>query len=142
MNPLLRNVLGVLAGIVLGSLVNMGLLLLGSSLIPPPAGVDPTDAESIVAAMEQFEFKHFVFPFLAHALGTLAGAWVAASLAVSRKLQIGLSIGVFFLAGGIANLFLIPGPAWFAVLDVVVAYLPMGWLGGTFALGKAKGNGR
>ena len=38
--------------------------------------------------------------------------------------------GVVFLLGGIAASFMIPAPAWFIVLDLVVAYLPMAWLAG------------
>ncbi|RMG38369.1 MAG: hypothetical protein D6732_05390, partial [Methanobacteriota archaeon] len=70
MNPILRNVIAVLAGLILGSVVNMGLITLGSSVIPPPPGVDVTDMESLKSSMHLFEPRHFIFPFLAHALGT------------------------------------------------------------------------
>jgi len=68
-------------------------------------------------------------PFLAHALGALAGAFVAALIATNHKMKFALVIGAFFLIGGIANVFMLPSPIWFAVLDIGVAYLPMGWLG-------------
>ena len=42
-------------------------------------------------------------------------------------------VGVVFLAGGIAATFMIPAPTWFMVLDVVVAYLPMAYLGAMIA---------
>lgn len=130
MNPMIRNILAVIAGIVVGMVVNMGLIMLGSVVIPLPDGVDVTNAESISASIHLFELKHFIFPFLAHALGTLAGAYVVAKLAVSHQMRFALSIGAFFLIGGIANLFLIPGPTWFAIVDLVGAYIPMGWIGG------------
>ena len=44
--------------------------------------------------------KNFVFPFLAHALGTLAGAFVAAKIAASHKMRFALAIGFLFLLGG------------------------------------------
>lgn len=47
---LLRNSIAVIVGLVLGGSVNMGIVMAGSSLIPPPAGVDPADADSIAAA--------------------------------------------------------------------------------------------
>jgi len=37
------------------------------------------------------------------------------------------------LVGGIVNVFMLPSPAWFTVLDLVGAYIPMGWLGGKWA---------
>ena len=133
MNPIIRNILAVAAGIVVGSVVNMGLITVSSSIIPPPPGVDPTDMESLKASMHLFEAMHFIFPFLAHALGTLAGAFTAALLAASHKMKFALVIGAFFLIGGSAASFMIPAPIWFIVLDLVAAYIPMAWIGGRIA---------
>lgn len=129
MNTILRNVLAVVAGIAAGSVVNMALVTLGPSLVPPPAGVDVTSAEGLAKAMPLLEPRHFVMPFLAHALGTLAGALVAFLVAASHKARFAYAIGAVFLAGGIAASFMIPAPAWFIALDLVAAYLPMAWLG-------------
>jgi len=133
MNPILRNVLAVIAGVVVGSIVNMGLIMLSGKVIPPPAGVEVTNVESLKSSMHLFEPRHFIFPFLAHALGTLAGAYVASKIAASHKIKFALGIGAFFLIGGITNVFMLPSPAWFAVLDLVCAYIPMGWLGSKLA---------
>lgn len=130
MNSILRNILAVIGGIVIGVIVNLGLVMVGGALIPPPDGVDIMDMESIAASLHLFGPKHFVFPFFAHALGTLAGAAVAALIATSRKMRYALGIGVFFLIGGITNVMMVPSPTWFVILDLVVAYIPMGWLGG------------
>ena len=94
-----------------------------------------TTVEGLTAAMPRLEAKHFVFPFLAHALGTLVAALVAVLIAVSHKMKIAFGIGGLFLVGGIAASMMIPAPAWFIALDLVVAYIPMAWIGGK--LGKA-----
>ena len=133
MNPILKNILAVVAGVILGSVVNMGIIMLSSSIIPPPEGVDVTNMESLKSSMHLFEPKHFIFPFLAHALGTLSGAFTAALIAAANKMRFALGIGAFFLLGGIVNVFMLPSPAWFTVLDLVGAYIPMGWLGGRWA---------
>lgn len=133
MNPILRNVLAVIAGLVVGGAVNMGLVTISGSVIPPPEGVNPADLESLRANIHLFQPQHFVFPFLAHALGTLVGAAVAARLAATRAMAMAFIIGCFNLAGGIAAATLIPAPAWFIVLDLAGAYLPMAWLGGRLA---------
>jgi hypothetical protein len=125
----MRNALALLAGIVFGGAVNMALITVGASLIPPPAGVDVSSTESLSKAMHLFEPRHFVVPFLAHALGTLAGALAAYLIAASRKAQIAYVIGALFLCGGVAASVMIPAPAWFIALDLLVAYLPMAWLG-------------
>ena len=129
MYTVLRIVLAVIGGLLVGSLVNMGLITLSSSVIPPPPGVDVTNMESLKQSMHLFEAKHFLFPFLAHALGTLVGAWFAALIAKVHRMKIGLGIGGFFMLGGIINAFALPSPAWFIVVDLALAYLPMAWLG-------------
>jgi hypothetical protein len=125
----LRNTLAVIAGFVIGSIVNMAIVAVGPSLIPPPSGVDVTNAESLAKGIHLFEPRHFVMPFLAHAVGTFAGAIAAYLIAASYKVRIASAIGVVFLCGGIAASFMIPAPKWFLALDVLVAYLPMAWLG-------------
>lgn len=129
MATILRNALALIIGAMVGGSVNMGLILLGSSVVPAPLGVDVTDTESVRAGMHLFEAKHFVFPFLAHAFGTLVGAICAFLIAATHRVAIGYVIGALFLAGGIAAAFMIPAPTWFVVVDLVVAYLPMAYIG-------------
>jgi hypothetical protein len=128
MPNLLRNVLAVIAGAAIGSVLNGALVTISPSLIAPPSGVDVTDAESLSKGIHLFEPRHFIMPFLAHALGTLVGALVAYLIAASYKRQISYAVGVLFLIGGVAASFMIPAPAWFIALDLAVAYLPMAWL--------------
>ncbi len=138
MNPILRNVLAVVAGFIAGSIVNMGTIYAGMAAVPPPPGADVTTMEGLKASLPLFQPVHFATPFFAHALGTLAGAFVAAKLAATRKLALALVLGGLFLCGGIANAFMLPAPAWFIGLDLLGAYLPMGWLGGKLATGGAR----
>lgn len=143
MPNLLRNVLAVVAGIVVGGGVNMALVMLSPSIVPPPAGVDVTDAESLSRSIHLFEPRHFVMPFLAHALGTLVGALAAYLIAASHKARMAYVIGGLFLVGGVAASFMIPAPGWFIALDLLVAYLPMAWLavqiGSRMTQGKGAG---
>ena len=140
MRIILRNIFALLIGIAVGGGVNMGLIVLGPSLIPPPAGVDVTNAESFRAAIHLFEPRHYVVPFAAHALGTLAGALAGFLLAATQRTAISCGIGAVFLFGGIAASFMIPAPVWFVGLDLVIAYIPMTWLGLT--IGKRMRSGR
>ena len=129
MKTLVRNILAVIVGLALGASVNMLLIVIGPYLIPPPAGIDVTDTESIAASIHLYGPEHFVIPFLAHALGTFVGALVAFIIAASYRSMFAYAIGAIFLAGGISVTFMIPAPIWFTVLDLVVAYFPMAWLG-------------
>ncbi len=132
MNPILRNILAVVAGWIAGSIVNMGLVMAGHAIFPME-GVNTEDMEAVAAFLEDAGNEYFLFPFLAHALGTLAGAAIAALIASTRKKLMALIVGGLFLIGGIMVNFMIPAPTWFIALDLVVAYIPMAWIGGKLA---------
>ena len=136
MNPIIKNVFVVIGGVAVGMIVNMGLVILGSKIIPAPEGIDPSNPESLKAGMELLKPKNFIFPFLAHALGTLSGAWFVGRAAASHNRQLAMIIGAFFLLGGIMMVMQIGGPTWFKALDLLVAYLPMAWLGGKIGYGN------
>jgi hypothetical protein len=131
---IIRNILAVVVGAFLGGLVNMAIVMAGPMLIAPPAGADMTTVEGLTAAMPLLQPKHFIAPFLAHAIGTLVGALIAYLIAASYRNVLAYVVGVLFLIGGISACFLIPAPTWFMALDLIVAYLPMAWLG--IAIGR------
>ncbi len=133
MHPILKNILAVTVGLLIGGAVNMAIILLSDRLIAPPEGADLKTMEGLKAAMPLMEPKHFLLPFLAHALGTLVGGFIAARFAANHSLKWGLLIGACFLIGGIANILMLPSPIWFTILDLVLAYLPMGYLGAKLA---------
>jgi len=125
---IVRNIIAVILGAMLGGLINMGIIMMSSYVIPPPAGVDLTTPEGLQAAKGLLEPQHFIFPFLAHAVGTLIGALLTVIIAKNRRLMLAMIIGGFFLIGGISATFMIPAPTWFIILDLVLAYIPMAWL--------------
>jgi len=133
MPVIVRNILAVIAGIILGGIVNMGLIEMSGLIIPPPDGSDLSNLEGIRAAAPFMQPKHYIFPFLAHAMGSFVGALVAAIIAASHKMSFALAIGAFTMLGGIAAAFMIPAPTWFIALDLIVAYIPMAWIAGKIA---------
>ncbi|HLP32310.1 MAG TPA: hypothetical protein VK202_02495 [Bacteroidia bacterium] len=136
MHPVIRNILAVIAGAVIGSVVNGSLIMMSGSIIPPPNGADVTTEEGLKATIHLFEPKHFIMPFLAHALGTLCGAMAAAAIAVNNKMRMAMVVGVLFLIGGVANVLILSAPMWFNILDLTGAYFPMAYLGGKWMTKK------
>ena len=134
MNPILRNILAVICGVFIGGAVNMALIMISGKIIPPPNGADVTTMEGLKATIHLFEPKHFIMPFLAHACGTLVGALIIALIATTKKMSFALSVGAWFLLGGIMNIVLLPSsPLWFTIVDLVLAYIPMAFIGGKIA---------
>ncbi len=136
MKHIFRNIAAVVLGLFLGGAANMALIMVSGYIIPPPDGADVTTMEGLQASMHLFTPINFLFPFLAHAFGTLAGAYIAAKIAGSKKRMFALIIGGFYLIGGIANILMLPSPMWYSILDISVCYIPMAWLGWKLAGGK------
>ncbi|WP_299333947.1 hypothetical protein [uncultured Psychroserpens sp.] len=137
MNPILKNIIAVVLGWFIGSVVNMGLIVLGHSIFPIE-GVDINDTAALSEVMPTLEYNYFIFPFLAHALGTFVGATIAGMIAANRKMTFAMVIGGLFFIFGIIAHNMISGPTWFTVFDLVAAYIPMAWLGGKLALKLSK----
>jgi hypothetical protein len=133
MKPIGKNILAVIAGIVVGSFVNIVLVNIGPSVVPLPEGADVSTMENLRDSMRMFTPVNFVFPFLAHALGTLVGAFIAAKFAASHHVMFAMCIGGFFLIGGISAVSMLGGPLWFNVADLLLAYIPMSYLGAALA---------
>lgn len=132
MPPILRNIIAIIAGIVFGSLVNGAIIMVSGNIIAPPAGVDLTTEEGLKAGMYLMEPKHFIFPFLAHAIGTFVGAYIAARIA-TKKIILAMVIGAVFLTGGIWMIVIVPSPVWFTIVDLAGAYLPVAYFAGRIA---------
>jgi hypothetical protein len=119
------TILAVVAGLVAGGIVNMALIVVGSAVIPAPPGVDPSDAESIARGIDLFETRHFIFPLLAHALGTFVGALVGGYIGWLRRRIIVIIIAAAFFLGGLSVVLSIPAPISFEAVDLIFAYFPM-----------------
>lgn len=133
MNSLLRNILSVIGALVVGGIINAGIIKIGPNIFPAPEGVDPNDIESIKTNVHLYSAKHFIIPLLAHAVGTLAGAYTVSRLAVSNHKRLALVIGVVFFVSGLMMAFMLPEFWKFSILDLLIAYFPMAILGWTLA---------
>lgn len=137
MNKTLRNIIAVIVGWLIGSIVNMSIINLGHSLLPID-GIDMSNMEEISNAYSSLDIEYFFTPFLAHALGTLVGSIIATLIAVGNKKLIALIVGGIFLVGGIMVSFMINSPVWFTIFDLLFAYIPMALLGYSIGLKFSK----
>ena len=122
MKQTLKNIAIVILGIIVGMIVNIGLIILGGTIFPPSENFEPMNAMN-------WDFKYFIFPFLAHSIGTLSGALIVSKLSNKSSIILPLIVGVYFLMGGIYMITILPAPMWFVLLDVILGYIPMALLG-------------
>lgn len=105
-----RNVVGTVLGLIVGGNVNMALINISTDIIPGPAGADVKTMEGLQKSIHLFEPKHFLMPFLAHALGTLLAALLASLIGKSHRKRIALTTGVVFFVGGAMAVSMLPAP--------------------------------
>lgn len=138
--PIVRNIAGVILGVLIGGQVNMFIINHGHNILPDFPGLDRTNmetlTESLIKNIHLFEPKHFITPFLAHALGTFASAFIACKIALSNHFRISMIIGSLSLLGGIMAVKMIPAPMWYNSFDLICAYIPMAFLGYKLATTK------
>jgi hypothetical protein len=127
---IVRVILSVVAGVVAGTAVVFLVESLGHRVFPPPAGLNPSDPESIRAAMAKLPIGALLAVLVAWIAGSFAGGWLAALIA--RRVVPALIVGFLILAASAVNLIMIPHPVWFAIAGLLVI-LPAAWLGGKVA---------
>ncbi|MCR9245096.1 MAG: YrzE family protein [bacterium] len=123
----MRNVLALVGGLIVGSVVNMALVLLNAHVLyPMPEGTDMSDPEQMNAYVATLPTPALLVVVAAHLGQAFFGGWVAARMAASRGMILALIIGVLTLLGVIYNMTQIEHPAWMFVelpLCLIVAWL-------------------
>jgi hypothetical protein len=129
---MVRLVLAVIGGAVVGSAFNMAIIMLSWVVYPLPAGMDTSDPATMKTYVASLPMPAFLLILLAHAGGAFVGGLVAAW--VGRRFQpvLGGIIGALFLVGGAVSMISIPCPVWFAIADLL-SYVPSGVVGAMLA---------
>jgi hypothetical protein len=134
-----RNITAIVIGMLAGSIVNMGVIEIGSMLIPAPNGVDIENFESIKAHIHLYQPSQFLFPFIAHCIGTFITVWLFMFIASTRyPIRYVNMFGTLFFLCGVYMVYILPAPIWFNLLDLTIAYFPMAYLGYQFSIRKEK----
>lgn len=126
---IIKSILAIIAGIVVGSIINAAIIFLCNAIFGAPEGMVLWDEESVKAHADKLTTANFIGTLLAHQLGTLVGAFTTAKIAPFRKMIFPLVVGVWFLAGGIYAVSLIMPPVWFSIGDILL-YVPVAIIGG------------
>lgn len=138
MNPTLRNVIAVIIGLSIGMTLNGYLIGISGSIIPLPEGMDPNNPDHLKKYMPLFETRHFVMPFIAHALGTLISALITVLIAASNHMKLAMIIAIFSLIGGVLIALMIGSPWLATIVDWLFAYFPMAFIGAKLGMLKLK----
>lgn len=133
MNPKLRIILAVVAGLVFGFVVIFLIELF--SPYQPPADLDINDKAKFGEWVKTLPLSAFFILLLAYFLGSVAGGWLTNLIALPTKYRPALVTGFGLFVFGVMNLLMIPHPTWFAIVSSLVYFIGA-WAGGRL-VGKA-----
>jgi hypothetical protein len=129
---MMRGILGVIAGLVIGTMVIFALEMLGHFVYPFPPGLDPKDHQALAKFMMSAPIAAWLIILVAYAAGSFvagaAGTWIG------RKPWIGWVNGGILMVLGLMNLLMIPHPAWF--WGSLALYIPAASAGARLARPK------
>ena len=134
-----RIILAVVVGFLVGSAVMMGMHMATAGLYPPPEGLDvydPDQREAVKEWMKTLPDGAFVVAAIAHWIGCAAGVAIAMLITLRRSMRPAWILGGLFLVAGIINVSQVPHPGWFPFVDIP-GYLVVAWLVGTCMLRKS-----
>ncbi len=126
-NPLIRNALAVVAGLVAAMIAMAIVQTIGDAVLPPPP--DLASVEDPAQAMELIPVEARIAVALAWFLGALAGA--CAAIAVSRRVLPAWIVGLLIALLGVWSTRMVPHPDWLLAASAVlplVAVLFAKWL--------------
>ena len=124
----IRNIIALMVAIMAAAMITFLIITFGHAIIPPPDLIDTNDFESIKSNFHLFQTKHFIFPLLAHAMGTLVAAFLVALLAANHQFRLALGIGVLFMLASLWLAFRIGHFNWIGVVEIM-QYIPFSILG-------------
>ena len=117
---MLRVILGVVAGIIAGSLCIWGVETLNHILYPYPAGMKANDMEAFKSYIENLPFLGKFMVIVGYAVGALVSGFISTKIAKNGKPTSAVICGLIFLSFTIYNMMVLPTPIWFWILGILV----------------------
>lgn len=117
---MLKKILAVVAGIIVGSICVWAVETLNHVLYPYPEGMKPGDMEGFKAYIETLPFLGKFMVIIGYALGALVSGFIATKISKDGKPTAALICGVIFLFFTIYNMTVLPTPIWFWILGILV----------------------
>ncbi len=130
---MLRNLLGVIAGVIAGSIVFLSIQWVNSLIVGSPQGFDSYDSGAKKAFLDNMPLYGWLVILLSYALGSFVAGLVGGKLAESDTKIFPVVIALIFMLGWLSNIMVLPHPLWI-VITVFLIYLPATLAGHRFAV--------
>jgi hypothetical protein len=122
----------IVAGLLVAFVVVMGAEGVNSRIYPLPPGVDLSDTNAMKQFVASLPSSGFLLVLAGWFFGALLGGWVAARVVRRSPMAHSMIVAGLLLCGGVANMLMLPHPAWVWVVGLAL-FLAGGYAGGLIA---------
>lgn len=122
-NPLVRNILAAVAGVIVAGLVVGIVEAVGHLIFPPPAGLDITNPDDQARLMEIIPLGAKIAVVVAWFMGALAG--IATARKISNRSWPAWVPMLLMIAASVWTTTLFPHPVWMVVCAVVLPLIAL-----------------
>ena len=124
----MKNALAVVAGLLAAFVVFTAIEGLSSIIHPPPPGLNMKNPEMMKEYIATLPLSAKIMVLAAYVIGSLVAGVVVAKVSKSSDKKLPIITGSILTVAAIANLFMIPAPIWFVVINLLI-YIPFVLLG-------------
>lgn len=111
----MKSLIAIVAGIIVGGVTGYLVQTTGDALLSSFMGIEPISAQGAAALGTPRATEALLVVVAGYFLGPLAGGYIAARLAPSKRNSHAIAVGAFQMIFGVIGLVLFPHPSWFAV---------------------------
>ena len=113
MHPVLRGLVGVVAGLIVGALLVFAVQMVAHVMFAPATPVDRNDPAAVEQFIAGLPLGAFLMVLLSYFIGTVVGSSTAAR--IGRSLIPSIIVTLLLFGAAVSNLVMIPHPWWMAV---------------------------
>lgn len=133
---MLKNIVSVIAGIIVGWFLFTGFQLINYFVVPKPEGFVMGDPGSIKEMIDTMPFYGWALLTLGYVVGSFAAGWVIGKISESKTIILPIGAAILFMMGWLGNIMTIPHPLWIVILMFLI-YIPSVLAGHKMGVGKS-----
>ncbi len=125
---MLRIVLGIIAGTIVGSIIFLVFQMFNGLIFPLPEGADYRNQEAMKDFVSGLPAVGFVLILIGYAVGSVGAGYIARKISRHASIVAPMILGLLFSIGWAMNISAIPHPLWVIVAGFAI-YLPFTFFG-------------
>lgn len=120
----MKNIFGIIGGLITAMIIFMLFEYFSKTLFPSPKNIDFADKIAMKSYIDALPVFAFLIILAGYAVGSFLCGFVIGTVSKTENTTLPVIAGLILTAGGISNIFMIPHPVLFSILNIII-YIPM-----------------